>query len=169
MPVNSLAKRKWAAERRHQASVEALPNCHSESGSWTKFITRKEVSQLLCRKLPGVCRTSDRAELPQDSHVSPLVHVAFRINYRRRLPVFTDYAAQWRTRGFPLLLNFHQLFSAGLGWRTKRQASTIRTGPAVWRLACWSSYTARQATAIHFAAPETQIEDVLALGRSPTR
>src|ERR1700737_4658249 len=30
-----------------------------------------EISQLLCRKLPGVCRVSDRAGLPQDSHLSP--------------------------------------------------------------------------------------------------
>jgi len=30
-----------------------------------------EISQLLCRKLPGVCRVSDRAGPPQDSHLSP--------------------------------------------------------------------------------------------------
>src|ERR1700681_3023779 len=30
-----------------------------------------EISQLPCRKLPGVCRVFDRAGLPQDSHLSP--------------------------------------------------------------------------------------------------
>ena len=44
-----------------------------------------EISQLLCRKLPGVCRVSDRAGLLQDSHLSPWFMLpSASLNWRRR-------------------------------------------------------------------------------------